>query len=436
MIRTLAAITAALLALAARAQETQPAPPPLAPPANAPPPASAPPAPTAQPVPAPPQAEPGVPGADVKPKASTPNVVRIGKKATVSLGGRFWGGYERVSATGATAGAASDVTQRNRVTNFASYLRFAADLDLGAGFKGFAQLETQFALDGVTAHSPFDSGRNTGVGLKSPLGQLMVGRWDSPYKRSTSRLDPQDITGIGSYQNILGQITSAADTSDNYFDARLGNGVQYWTPTFYGLSAKVGYVGNESRTATLNPHVLSAAATYEGPIYLSVAWEERKDCIGVDSQAAAQCGGSLLGGPGKDRALRAGAGFSLDVTHTELGVVFERIDAKNDAGLELRRDAYFIGLTQGLGGDQHQLLASFGLAQDAKGNALASNKDTGAYYYTAGYQFYPAKDFNLYAFYTTIVNDRNAAYRFASKGFSVKNGANPEGISVGARFLF
>lgn len=426
MIRTLAAITAALLALAARAQESQPAPSQPAPP----PPAAA------QPDPAPPAAAPGVPGADVKPKAPAPNVMRLGKKATVSFAGRAWAGFERVKADDATAGPASDYARRDRVTNFASYLRFAADLDLGAGFKGFAQVETQFAIDGVTAHSPFDSGRNTGVGLKSPFGQLMLGRWDSPYKRSTSRLDPQDITGIGSYQNILGQITSAADTSDNYFDARLGNGVQYWTPTWYGLSAKVGYVANESRTATLNPHVLSAAATYEGPIYLSVAWEERKDCIGVDSQAAAQCGGSLLGGPGKDRALRAGAGVSIEATHTDLGVVYERIKAENDAGLELRRDAYFVGVTQGLGGDQHQLLASFGLATEAKGNAFASNKDTGAYYYTAGYQFYPVKDFNLYAFYTTIVNEKNAAYRFGSKGFSVKNGANPEGISVGARFLF
>lgn len=443
--RTLAAIAAALLAFGARAQSAEPpTPPPVAPPAGAPAPAQPPAAPSAVPsAPAPAPAAEAVPAPPKKEQKKEPKgTFVLSPKSTVSITGRAWAAVESVRATGSTTNpTANDVKQRLRVTNDSSYLRVRGEYQLTEGVKAFAQLETQFALDGQAA--PFDSGRNTGVGLAGVFGTVMLGRWDSPYKVSTLQLDPYIGTGIAGYYNVFGQEPAGTNDSDDRWNSRLTNGAQYWTPKWNGFQAKAAYAAGESHTDTLKPWVASFNATFEaGPVYLAGAYEFRKDCGNPESQTNPACAGSLLGGAGKDQGLRVGGSYRIAATYTKLGVAWERLKSSSDAAgatpaKDLRRDAWFGSLVQGLGSERHQLNLTAGVAGRATStNVFADDAHTGARFFTAGYQFNWTKDINLFAFYTRIVNDTNAAYRFGSRGFGVKDGADPQGVGAGMHFLF
>lgn len=410
--RTYAAIGAALLAFGARAQSEQT--PPAAPPA-----ATAP--------------------APEKPPKGT---FVLSEKSTITISGRAWAAFEGVQARGSTASPdTNNVKHRFRVTNDSSYLRLRGEYQLVEGVKAFAQLETQFALDGQAV--PFDSGRNTGVGLSGFFGTVMLGRWDSPYKVSTLQLDPYIGTGIAGYYNVFGQEPAGPNDADDRWNSRLTNGVQYWTPKWNGLQAKVAYAAGENRTSTLKPNIWSLNATYEnGPLYLAAAYERRIDCANAEAQANPACTGSLLGGAGKDEGFRVGGSYRVKPTWTKLALAWEKVRSSSDpvgAGVrkDLRRDAWFASLVQGLGGETHQLNLTGGIATAVSGsNVFTDDNGTGARYFTVGYQYNWTKDLNLFAFYTRITNAQNAAYRFGSRGFGVKDGADPQGYGVGIHYLF
>jgi predicted porin len=358
----------------------------------------------------------------------------------VSVSGRAWGSVENVSATNTPAGVAP-LRNRYRVTNDSSYIRIRGDMKLSDDVTAWGQFESQFALEGTAA--PFDSGRNTGVGFTSKsLGTIMAGRWDSPYKLAAIRLDPWGNTTINNYAAIMGSFHN----SGNLYDARLGNGVQYWTPSFSGLQARAAAMVNEDRTNNISPYVLSASLTYDGPIYIGAAYETRRNCAGANNQAVPICNGPQLGATafGRDWGVRVGAGINLKQTNTELGVIFERLEsaatfATGVADRNLKRDAYYGSLVQGLGSAANQIVAAVGFAQDAKGNFLASNANTGALYWTAALRHNFNKDLFVYGAYTRIDNDDAATYRFGSSGLpagSNPTGATYNGWNIGTRYLF
>lgn len=366
----------------------------------------------------------------------------------VSVSGRAWASVENVQMTGAT-NPANNVRERFRVTNDASWIRIRGDLKLSDTLTAWGQIESQFAIDGApsTANFVFDSGRNTGVGFTSKVfGTITAGRWDSPMKLSTIRLDPWGNSTMNNYAAIVGSFGAAGTlTAGNVYDSRLGNAVQYWTPVIQGLQARIAAMTNEDRNNTFSPNVFSGSVTYDGPVYLAAAYETRRNCSGANTQATPICAGPLLAaaGPtrfGRDWSLRLGAGFNYKPTHTELGVVYDRLESKattaaTGVDVDLKRDGYYGSLVQGLGGDAHQIVAAVGVAAKTKGNFLPTNDKTGALFWTAAYRYNFNKDLFVYAAYVRIDNDDNATYRFATGGIA-SAGAAHQGWSVGARYLF
>lgn len=363
----------------------------------------------------------------------------------ITLSGRAWGSVENVYTTGAP-GATANVLPRYRVTNDSSFIRVRGDLKLTQDLSAFGQVEAQFALDG--AGGPFDSGRNTGVGFTSKAyGTITAGRWDSPYKLAAIRLDPWGNTTINNYAAILGQ--HPRNGGGNIYDARLTNGVQYWSPVISNVQVKLAAEVNEDRTAgdTINPSALSASVTYDGPVYLAAAFETRKDCSNAGGGGASPtCTSALLGTHGRDWGLRLGAGYNYKPTRSEVGFVWERLYALADVGpnsVTQGRTAWYLSLVQGIKGDVHQFVGAFGLADKTSGNALVGNPNndkTGALYYTLAYKYNFNKDLFVYASFVQIRNDDNAGYRFGSSGLNGAAGnpvgANYSGWSIGSRYVF
>ncbi len=368
----------------------------------------------------------------------------------ITVSGRAWGSIENVSAT--TATNAANVNDRLRVTNDSSWVRVRGDMKLTDDISVWGQVEAQFALDGIGA-GPFDATRNTGVGFTSKkYGTLFVGRWDTPYKIALIRLDPWQDTTIQNYAAIVGQLPQTG----NLYDARFSNSVQYWSPVYQGFQVKASFEVNEDKSvgsapAAINPWALSASVTYDGPFYVGVTYETRKDCGGAGGTAAPSCTGAQLGTHGRDWGLRAGAGYNYKPTFTEVGLIWERLESQADFAAAPfsrteSRDAWYVSLIQGIRGPVHQIAAAFGQAGKTSGDYLptlasvGTNDRTGATYWTVAYRYNFNKDLMIHAGYVQIGNDDNATYRFGSSGLS-GTGMNPMGATyqgwvVGTRYLF
>ena len=68
-------------------------------------------------------------------------------------------------------------------------LRVRGEHEFATEWRAIAQIEAEFGIDGENG-LPFSGTRNTGVGVASPFGTLILGRWDSPMKQTTIGLDP------------------------------------------------------------------------------------------------------------------------------------------------------------------------------------------------------------------------------------------------------
>jgi len=430
MTRTIAALAAALLALGARAQTHEAA---------------------AQPAPAPAAPAPAK-KAEPEKKAEKGTVV-IGEKSKITLTGRAWASFENVGADAGSAPGASKVKSRWRLHNDSSYLRVKGQAEVTPGWTAIAQIEAEFGIDGENG-LPFSGTRNTGVGLESPYGRLILGRWDSPSKQTTIGLDPFGGTGIFGYYNVFGQQqTSATGSGSNRWDRRLNNSLNYTSPTFSGVTVLAAYSVGETPTngaVDVSPYTVSAAVHYKnGPLYVGVSYETRNDCGNPDADAPGgpSCNQAALGSAaqpkGTDQAIRVGAGYTVKQTWTKLGAAFEHIDLQADATATLakrtlKRDVYWGVVTQGLGSNDDQLILAYGMATKASGSGVfADYADTGASYLTAAYRHYLNKDTDVYAGYTQVANQKNAAYRFGSGNFgNVPVGSTSTGFGAGIRYFF
>ena len=347
--------------------------------------------------------------------------------SAVTLYGTLNVDFENVKATGATAGSASDVKSRNRVTSNSSNIGVKGMEDLGGGLKAIFQVESSIGLDDGSGTL---AGRNSNLGLTGDFGTVFLGNWDTPYKASTIRLDPFGAKGIAGYANIMGggySPTTANAANRESFDRRQKNSVQYWTPDMSGFSARVGYSANEEKTTTASPSLWSASAAYEnGPIYVTTAYERHNQYDGSDS---------------KDKAWKLGGAYTI--AGLTLSAIYE--DTRYEKGLvdpdKVEVKSYFLGASYAMGA--HTIRASYGANNKVKVNGVDEN-DAKAKNYSLGYGYNLSKRTQVYALYTKIDNKPNSANDFghlgtpASLGSAIgaADGADPTGYGVGFQHTF
>jgi predicted porin len=316
----------------------------------------------------------------------------------------------------------NDIGNVTRMTNNRSVIGFRGNEDLGGGMGAIWQIESAVSLD--TGAGSF-AGRDTAVGLKTPVGTIFGGNWTTPYTSSTQGFDPFYPTTVG-YMSIMGN--GSAPSADNVndttsFDRRQRNSIHYWTPTWNGFTARVAHGLSEEKTATSKPSLTSLAGIYElGPVYLTLAHERH-----VDYQ-----------GPGlTDTGTKIGAAYSFGATR--VAAVAEKIRFETTTG-DLDRNAYYLSITHQMG--PHGLRFGIAHAQDGKGPSTAtlgplrSGPDTGATHATIGYDYAFSKRTSLYAYLTRLDNKRNGLYDFAINELGVGPGTTLNGAALGIRHTF
>ena len=351
-------------------------------------------------------------------------------------------GVDSVTNNNATTGDSSK--RVGRVSDYVSRIGFKGAEDLGNGLAATWQIEQQINADGQGSNTNTNSGtafagaglRTTFVGLKSnDLGEVRMGKLDTPYKLSTGSMDPFGDT-LGDYNNIVGgysnagaATSSAYATAGSYFDQRTNNTVAYLTPNFSGFSAAGAYVfGAETATSgsASTGNMYSLAAMYTaGPMYLTAAYERHNFGSALT--------GSMAGASNTEqKAWKLGAAYSImDFT---LAAMYEKTDDNQGAsGTNLYgHRTWFLSGKYQMGAVA--LKASYANAGSDNQSATVSN---GAKAYTVGADYGFSKRTTVYALYTKISNDAGAAYNFYNNGAAgIGAGDSVSGMSLGIKHSF
>jgi hypothetical protein len=294
--------------------------------------------------------------------------------------------------------------------------------------------------------------------LKGDFGTLFWGQWDTPYYYAAVFVGP--LRGLNPFDNAVtgnpgfnipvvttqgGRATARADA---VFIRRQGNSIQYWTPTFHGLSARFAAGLNETRTRAsayepaTNPWVLSALASYDvGPLSIRYAYQTHLDYFGL-SWLGGSPGVTLTNPSSRDDGHEIVAWLKL-VTGTRLAVIAERLKYRTDEltpGLvnSYQRDAILGAVQQRIG--EHTLWGSLGYAAAGQctmaGGAPCSTNGLDGRQWSLGYTFSPSKTVDIYAAYYELANGRSGTHAVFPPVVPIAPGSTTRGAGVGILYVF
>jgi len=217
--------------------------------------------------------------------------------SVVELYGKVYPELVFPSGSGATAAShevctfcddpvgANNIVKRTEMESSNSRFGVRGHERLGPNLKAIFQLETQFLVD--NAGTAF-AARDSFVGLASNWGTVKLGRMDTPFKEYG---DDVSFLGVssGNFTSTSGvyrHIGFGGQNNAARFHERRVNAVTYESPDWGPIDFKVQYSTNENKTATRDPHVISAGLQYEaGPFAILVGYEVHKDLFGLSANS-------------------------------------------------------------------------------------------------------------------------------------------------------
>lgn len=323
----------------------------------------------------------------------------------VTLYGRI---HVLAEAVGARDGAGLDI-RLNRVTNQASMVGLRGSQPVGDGWRAWFQLESGFPPDSSSAFAT----RNSAVGVDTPWGTLLLGRWDSAFEQSqVGVVDPFNDQG-------LPDITGAAVNQGN-FARRQQNAAQYWSPQWHGLRIKLAYAADEGRSAGLDPCDYGASLAYaDAASYLAIAYEKHRDQIGP------------LAAPGIDESGVGLAGY------LRLG----RMKLTGQAGRYTRtgtmaQRSFLAGIEWGLAGNDAGEPAILAVMQRSRGGGSVSGPQPACALWGVGYRLALSRRTFVIAEFARVDNSRGNLCNFGSNAYPVGEGGVLRGFGVGMRTVF
>lgn len=329
--------------------------------------------------------------------------------------------------------------------------------DLGGGVAAWFQLEIGVwpseRLETSTVTGNNWGGRNSGIGISSGAGDIMIGVWDTPYKQvdflwnSLSSggfsaggviMNMADSTGAlnnplctNAVNNGTGSVTTTgngvcvteATISNTAWSRRVSNSVQYWSPVMSGLQFKLmtalaNYQSPSSVAAYANglpkPKEYSANATWaRGPLSLGIGYDYHEGLRPTAFVAGALPAGGVPNP--KDTAVQIGAKWNFGPG--EIGAGYEQITYGNNAvsgaaDLGMKVPAYVVNGRFNVG--PGAIWASYA-GSDAKscttGNSAATTTAIGsavcgvkAKEYSIGYDYILSKRTKMYVAFNKIDN--------------------------------
>jgi predicted porin len=306
------------------------------------------------------------------------------------------------------------------VSSNASFIGFKGDEDLGDGMSALWQFE-----QGVD----FDSGnwsgdkRPTFVGIGGGFGNVMAGRFDTPYMSATDKYDIF-IDTKADYNAIMGAtITSLGNAA--LFDQRVSNTLVYATPDLGGLKAQLAWVMADAISGS-DTLPITKSAEKKGAFSFSANYDNGPASLAAAYQLDQKVG--LGGVAGTDAiAWKVGGSYTIrDVT--TLAVIYENVDLGGNAK---DRNAFYVGASHKLGNTTLKL--AYANADKCAGTGCDK---TGATQISAGITQSMTRNTELYALYTQVSNDNGANYGLAYGPANAVTGKDESVFSFGINHKF
>ncbi len=350
---------------------------------------------------------------------------------------------------------------RTRITVGTTNWGFRGYEDLAPGLRAVWQLESGFQIDQNTG--PGLGARDSKVGLAGPAwGEIFMGQWDTPYKfislpvnplRGGYLFDRTAITGNPGFGvgNTTTQFTRIGAKPDASFDRRQGNSVQYWTPTWGGVSLRVQHSVNEGQGAivaggpVVSPIVNSVSAVWSwGQLSLRYAYEEHRDYFGL-TQLGGGAAGTSTNRTSKDRGQKFV--WLYRIGNTRFTGLIEKLDYHNNDATsgnvtDYKRNAWYAVIEQFFAANKQSLFFSYGRAADGscarQGGIACITTDLGAKYMTLGYIYRFSKRTEGFVYYYRMDNKRSGQYSPGPmvNGASIAPGADTIGAGLGMIHFF
>src|SRR5690606_10151114 len=280
------------------------------------------------------------------------------------------------------------------------------------GFKGSEKFDNLTAIYQIEQEIDFrDSGttwasRDTYVGLKSDMGMIRIGKFDTPFKTARG---PANL-----FSDQLGDMRNITRVGDARFDERTPNTVHYQTPDFNGLQFNIAYSLHEGTHAAddTKDDAISISTTYKkGAVDLAAAYES----FAEDSSR------------GKRDAFRIAAGYSF----SDFKLVGFYQSASHDNEI-YESDVMGVGAEYGL--TEATTLRAHVFTRDAQIDNMDSTL------WTVGVEHRLAKPLRIYANYAQLANDDAIALTPWRQGRTTDApgapGETASGLSAGLRFDF
>lgn len=250
-------------------------------------------------------------------------------------------------------------------------------------------------------NNPGFNNRNQVIGLASPSGAVIVGRFDTPFKTLGRKADLFWHSQLGQNRNI---------TNASNWDVRADKIVILQSPIVKGFQGSVAYaldIADTSRV-TQNGAAISVNGFYKkGKFHVGAAYEQHN----LDSSSTHQSADT--------RALR----LSLTYRDGPMKLVGFYQKEDNDFSVTIEPDAVVLGAGIAYTKGKRTLKAQFYSRND---DSLSKNSDLIA----IGYDYKVSKQLDLYAQLAKITNSINLG------AYDLGNANDAHGTSIGVRYKF
>jgi len=369
--------------------------------------------------------------------------------STVQVYGTIYLEYAYVNQGAKTPG--NDYINADILQTPGSEIGFRGEEKLGGNLSAWFQCNSTFDMRGSDPQG--FCGRNSAVGLKGGFGNVYIGNWDTPFKRTTGGNRLTNETGVWGASFLLTGAASSynANATQASFSRRQNSAVFYDSPNFNGftVSAAISTLSGVSNTldaATgVKPRLYSINAGYNaGGWNIGAAYEMHQNF---------NTGGA--GTEGDDSGWALTAGYTFKSIGLKLGAIYANYKWDLAGGLEGKVWTTHLGADWNISGP-HSLIAGWTYADDTSGSAgtvLAPVDNSGngsttnsrifnggaggtsANLYQISYQYRFSKRTSVRVGGSILNNDSSARYSLGGAGRPA-GGEDQKALGVSVRHTF
>ena len=222
--------------------------------------------------------------------------VALAQSSTVQIYGTMYMEYSIVDQGSSAAAGNPALADVDHLQSPGSEIGFKGEEKLGGGLSAWFQCSSTAEIRGISQNGWCS--RNSALGLKGGFGNVFVGNWDTPFKRTSGpgMVGSNDTGSFGSSFLLTGGSTTvpvgpgaiAAATplgaTRGVFRRRQNNSINYDSPNFGGFQVMAQFTAAQASTALLDgannskPRVISIGGQYSaGPLFLGAAFERHNE---------------------------------------------------------------------------------------------------------------------------------------------------------------